>query len=135
MSIFQFHSSRFKAPPRNVLRYQRGVFLIQRIRLQKEWRIDHYSNRPGHHKSAEGPLRRRVAHYGAPQAIQARQARQASQASPLDPGSAVAAAARRAAPVSAPTSPSSSAASGPARSAARRRPRLVGGGRHLDTRT
>ena len=43
MSIFQFHSSRFKAPPRNVLRYQRGVFLIQRIRLQKELRIDHYS--------------------------------------------------------------------------------------------
>ena len=43
MSIFQFHSSRFKAPPRNVLRYQRGVFLIQRIRLQKELRIGHYS--------------------------------------------------------------------------------------------
>ena len=35
-SSFTLVSSRFKAPPRNVLSYQRGVFLIQRIRLQKE---------------------------------------------------------------------------------------------------
>ena len=43
MSSFQFHASRFKAPPGNVLRNHQGDFLIQRIRLQLEVRIDHYS--------------------------------------------------------------------------------------------
>ena len=44
MSSFQFHASRFKAPPGNVLRNHQGDFLIQRIRLQQEVRIDHYSH-------------------------------------------------------------------------------------------